>query len=151
MTASGRQVTKGSVASFISECRRYDGAEVVSLGWLATGAIKSVIRMAAMEDPDARDAVRLVKGIRGVSVFDFEDCSEPDRNLITRRLDKLLRDSEVLMEVTDDGEKMNLYGVYDEKSDTVKDFIMYAPSNCSLICLFGTISMKTLAKLAEND
>ena len=151
MSALGRQVTKGSVSAFISECRSCEGAEVVRLGPLATGAIKSVIRIAAKEDPDARDAVRLVKGIRGISVFDFEDCSEADRNHIIRRLDNILRGSEVLMEVSDNGERMNLYGVYDEKSDTVRDFIMYAPSSCALICLFGAISMKTLAKLADND
>ena len=151
MTAQGRPVTQGSVASFISDCRRYEGADVVSLGWFATGAIKSVIRMAALDDPDARDAVRLIKGIRAVSVFDFEDCSEPDRNRISKRLDKLLRGSEVLLEVSNGGERMNLYGIYDEKTDTVKDFIMYAPADCSLICLFGTISMKTLAKFADND
>ena len=49
------------------------------------------------------------------------------------------------------GEKMRIYGVMDEKTNEVKDFVLYAPSDCSLICLFGTLSMDAMAKIASND
>ena len=150
-TATAKSISRNGMMSFISDCRHYEGAEIVSLGWFATGAIKSLIRTAAKDDPDAQDAIKFLKGIHGVSIFEFEDCSDSDRNRITKRLDKLLKNSEVLMEVSDSGEKMNLYGVYDDKTGSVKDFVLYTPSDCALSCLFGTIPMSAIAKLAEND
>ena len=92
-----------------------------------------------------------MKGIHGISVLDFEDCSEKDKARIIKQLDKNLSGSDMLMEASDNGEKMRIYGVIDEKTDEVKDFVLYAPSDYSLICLFGTLSMDAMAKIASND
>ena len=147
----GKRVSKSRITSFISECRHYDGVEVVRLGRIATGALRGVMRVAAMGDPDVRDALRLMKGVNGVAVFDFEDCSEYDKSRITSRLNRILSGSEVLMEASDGGDKMRIYGVVDESADSVKDFVLYTPSDCALICIFGSISMDAVAKIASND
>lgn len=146
-----KTVSRTGVSAVISECRHYEGAELVSLGRVATAAMKGVIRIASKDDPDARDVLSIVKGIHGISVFNFEDCSEKDRARIIKKLDRTLSGSEMLMEAGDSGEKVRIYGVVDEKTDKVKDFVLYAPSDCSLICLFGTLSMDVIAKLASND
>ena len=33
----------------------------------------------------------------------------------------------------------------------VREFVLFSPSDCMLMCVFGTISMDALAKLAFND
>lgn len=146
-----KTVSRAGIYAVLSECRHYEGAEVVSLGRFATAAMKGAIKIAAKDDPDAREAMSMMKGIRGISVFDFEDCSEKDKTLIIKKLDHFFSGSDMLMEASDSGEKMRIYGVMDEKTDKVKDFVLYAPSDCSLICLFGSISMDAIAKLALND
>ena len=144
-------VPRGRVSAVISECRHYKGAEVVSLGRMATAAVKAVVRAGEREDPDLRQAVRLMKGIRSVSVFSFEDCSEKDKERIVRKLDRALTGSEMLMETKDGAEKMRIYGVLDERTDQVRDFVLYAPGDCALICLFGRFSADALAKLAADE
>ena len=55
------------------------------------------------------------------------------------------------MEVTDEGDQMQIYGLYDERTDVVRDFVLYTPSECALICLFGSISMDTVSRMMNND
>ena len=146
-----KTVSKTAIASVISECRYYPGAELVRLGRIPTAALKGVIRLAALDDPEAKEALRIMKGIHGFTVLDYEDCSSSDRFLITRKLERALSGSEMLMEASDGGEKMRIYGVVDEKTDRVRDFVLYAPSSCSLICIFGSISIDAIASIASND
>ncbi len=146
-----KTVSKAGISAVISECRHYEGAEVISLGRIATATVKGIIRVAAREDEDAREATKMMKGIRKISIFEFEDCSSEDKARIISKLDRVLSGSEMLMEASDSGEKMRIYGVYDDKKDKIKDFVMYTPSDCALICLFGTFSMDDIAKLAQND
>mgnify|MGYP002623084024 CR=1 FL=1 len=148
----GNAVSKSRITAALSEIRNCPGAELVSLGRFQAAALRGVIRLAAAGDPDAREALRLMKGIHGITVLDFEDCSAADKSRISRRLDRALSGSEVLMEASDGGERMRIYALVDESTDTVRDFVLYAPSDCALICIFGSISMDAISKIvADND
>ena len=147
----GRTVSKTRIATVISECSRYEGAELVKLGRISTAAIKGVVRIAAAGDPDAREALGLMKGIRRMSVLEYDDCSGADKARISGKLESALSGSEMLMEASDEGEKMRLYGLVDEKTCEVRDFILYSPSECALICIFGSISLDAVSKIASND
>lgn len=149
--AQGKTVSKTGITTAIAECRMYEGAELVKLGRIATAALKATIRLSSLDDPDAREALRIMKGIKGLTVLDYEDCSQADKARIARKLERALSGSEVLMEASDDGGKMSIYGIVDDRAETVRDFVLYSPSDCSLICIFGSISMDTLAKIASND
>ncbi len=149
--SSEGRIPKSQIASFISDYRHCEGVEVVKLGPLATGAVKGVIRVAAIKDADAREARELMKGIRSLYVFDFSSCKPALRERISRRLTRIFRNTELLMEVTDEGDRMRIYGLYDERTDAVRDFVFFTPSDCALICLFGSISMDTVSRLMEND
>ena len=124
---------------------------MVELGRAATAALKGAIRLATINDPDGREVLKLMKGIRSITVLNYEDCSQSDRDKISRKLERALSGSEVLIEASDGGEKMRIYGLVDEKTDKVRDFVMYTPSDCALICIFGSISMDAIAKIASND
>lgn len=151
MGNQGEAAGKSRISAAISECRHYEGADYLKLGRLATGALKGVVRAVGMEDSDAMEAIRLMKGLRGLTVFSYDDCSEEDKASICQKLANALADSEVLMEVSDSGEKMRIYGSYDELSDQVSDFVLYAPSESALICIKGYVSMETLARITSDD
>lgn len=145
---SARKVSRSRITSVISECSKYEGAETIRLGGLATGAVKGIVRLAAIADPDARTALQLMKGVKALSVFTYDDCSEADKKKITRKLDRALSGTDVLIEAKDDGEKMRIYGIADD--DKVRDFVLYTPSDCTIICIFGSVAMESIKKLMDD-
>ena len=139
------------VSAAVSECRNYEGAEYLKLGRLATVALKGVVRVAGAGDSDVKEAISLMKGIKGLTVFSYDDCSDEDRMRIDARLSKALTGAEMLMEASDSGKKLRIYGTYDEKTDKVRDFVLFAPSESALIFVRGSVSMDTVARIASND
>lgn len=148
--ATAGNVSNSKISSFISECRRYDGVEVVQLGGLAAMAIKGTIRAAAGNDPDARDLLRVISHIKKVIVLDYDDCAPAVRDKINRKLDRILADSDLLLETREDGQAMQIYGVIDERAGTVRDFVMHDASGSSLICLLGSISIDKLSRVLAD-
>ena len=140
-----RSVSRSAIASIVSEFRGYDGVEVIKLGRLATGALKSVVGLAGISDPDTREALNLIEGLRGLTVVDYEDASSDIRYRMDRRIERALQKCELLMEAKGDDGRMRMFGSVDAKG-TVRDFVIYAPDDCALICLFGTMSMEVLQK-----
>lgn len=145
------RIPKTQITSFISEYSHCEGVDVVRLGRLATGAVKGVVRVASVGDPDAREALALMKGVKSLYVFDYGSCEPALRDRIGRRLNRIFRNSELLMEVNDDEDQMQIFGLYDERTDAVRDFVLYTPSECALICIFGSVSMNTISRLMDND
>ncbi|MBR0224060.1 MAG: DUF4252 domain-containing protein [Bacteroidales bacterium] len=146
------RVPKTRISSFISEYRHCEGVEVVRLGRVSTAALKGVIRVAARKenDPDARDFLKLMRNVNGLYVFDYEDCRPALRDKINRRLNRLLNNSDLLMEANDEGERMQIYGLYDERTEAVRDFVLFSPSDCALVCLFGSIPMDTVSSMLKK-
>lgn len=142
---------KSQLATLMTDYRHSDGVEVVRLGRLATGAVKGVVRIAAITDSDVREVRELIKGVKSLYVFDYGSCKPDLRDKISRRLNGIFRNTELLMEVNDSDDQMRLYGLYDERTETVRDFVLYTPSECTLVCLFGSVSMNTLARMMADD
>ena len=148
---AGGSVSRARINHIVSECRACEGSEVVHVGWLGTAAIRGIIRLSAMDDPDAREALTLLRGVRSLSVVDFEGCSESDKARLRSRINAALSNDEMLIEVADGQDKMRIYGVVNEKTESVRDFVLYTPGDCALICLFGTLPIDTVSKIAAND
>lgn len=148
---SGRTATETDVTAALAECGRYEGAEVIKLGRAATVALKGVVRIAGIDDPDVREALGLIKNIRGISVLSYDDCSAEDKSSICSKLERALDGSELLIEAKDSDDKVKLYGRMDDDSDVVRDIVVYVPSSCAMVCIAGNVSMETLAKLAADD
>lgn len=128
------------------------GADVMNLGSVATAIIRSTIKAGAIADGDADELqmLKVINGIRRISIVDFEDCSGADRRRLNARLREAFKGMDVIMEVKSDDDVLKMYGIFDERKGTVKDFILYSPEDCSLICLFGSISIDAIAKLAAE-
>ena len=55
------------------------------------------------------------------------------------------------MEAKDDDASMRIFGVVDEKTGTVRDFVLHSPDGGTLICIFGSISMDAVSKVLADD
>ena len=145
---SGFQVNQ--LNTVISEYSGKSGFEVIKLGKLGTSAIKSLIKFGIMsegDDDEARELIRMVSGIKKLAVVDYEGCNSTDKVEFSRKIENILNDDYLLMEAKDGSDAMKLYGVTDKKTDKICDFILYTPSECALICLFGTIDMSAITAL----
>lgn len=145
------RLTKARITACISDFSSCEGVEVVRLGRFATGAVKGAARVAALGDPDVKEALKLMQGIKSISIFDYDSCTEVDKLAITARLDGILADGEVLLEAKDGSDKVKIFGVIDEKGGTIHDIILYAPNDCALICIFGNIKNEKLVHIVDND
>ena len=56
----------------------------------------------------------------------------------------------MLMEVKDGSDIMRMYGVVDDRGDRVRNFVLFSPEDCTLICLFGTISLDSVLNMASR-
>lgn len=142
-----RTLSKTELASIVSEFRRYDGVEVVKLNRLATGAVKGVIRLAAKSDPDAREALRTMRGLKKLTVLEYDGAAPEVKARLNTRIAQALDGSELLMEAKDGSSAVQIFGVVDDANSLVRDFVVHAPNDCALICLFGSMSMDILGKL----
>ena len=145
-------VSQDRLMELISDYSDEDGFEIVRIGSLGTSAIKNFVRAASAldDDPDLRDALKVIRGIRRIVVVDYEDCQDEEHRGFDRRLGRMLENCDMLLETKDGDDVMRMYGVLDENSEEVKDFILYSPSDSKLICLFGTIELDAVAKILEE-
>ena len=148
---AGKSVPRNRLLTALSEFRSTEGVELVQLGTLATSALRAVASLSSAGDEDARQALALMKGVRRVTVFDYEDCDAAVKEKIGRRLNRILGDSEILFEAKDGEDVMKLYGVTDSKGENVRDFVLYTPGDCALICIFGKISMAAVEKIIRDN
>lgn len=146
-----KSIRKQHLNALITEYKHHDGFEVVRLGTLETALLKPIIRLAAKDadNDDARKVLKLIRKIRRVAVVDYSDCDEKVREKFSRRASGLLGGVDLLMEVKDGEDILKMYGVTEEEGSTLRDFVLFAPGDCALICLSGSLPMDMIAELAR--
>ena len=146
----GGKVSKRKVASVISHYKNKTGVEVIDLGWLGTSLVKSVVRLADSDDKDTRQALAMMKGLKGISIMSYEESSPSLKAQINSHLETALKGSELLMEVKDEGNRMRIYGSTDEKTGKVGDLAVFAPDEGSFIFLSGSFNMDDISKIMSE-
>ena len=147
----GNRASKNRIGSFIADCRRYEGAEVVHLGTFATKIGKGVLKIASIDDPEAREMLKMIRDVKSLYVLNYEDCSNSVKVKVNNRLEKMLEGSDMLMESKDGDDKIKIYGIVDENGEKISDFILHTPSECAVICILGSISTEAIAKIVLDD
>ncbi len=147
-----KAVPQEKLMSIVSEYSRKGDFEVTKVGRIGTAALKGLIRMTASSDmdKDTQDALSIISGIRSVAVVEYENSEEAVRVEFQKKVEAVLDSSDLLMEINDDGDNLKLYGVVSEGSGTVRDFVMYSPGDCTLVCLFGSIPLDRIATIANR-
>lgn len=136
----------------VSKFRSYEGVEVFHLNRFMVWALKGAARIAGAGDADMREALALANGVRSLTIMEYGECSPQVKCRINRRIDKSLRDHEILLEAGDSESRLQLFGVVDESHGTVRDLVLFNPGECTLIFVSGSISANTVSSLlASND
>lgn len=139
------------VESLRSLCQEYkgkEGFEVVNLGPMAMSLMRTAAKMEA--DPDDRQAINILKGVKRMMVVDYEDCRAQDRDSFNAKVDEVLKRMELLMSVKDEGETVEIYGDYDDKAGTLGNVVVFMPSEGGLVAFSGSIRMEDVAALASE-
>ena len=125
---------------------RKDGFEVVSMGRVLISALGVAASMDKDLDREDRAALNAFKGINKLTVVDFEDASESDKNAFRGKLESILGNMELILEAKDSGEVVKIYGHDDGKN--LKDIVIYCPDE-ALISINGSIAMENIGRLIE--
>lgn len=146
--AGDRGVQCSKLSSVISEFRACDGFEVVRVGRIGTSAMKAITRIALRDgDQEAKAFLDLAKDINKIAIVDYEDCCDSDRDAFNRKIGRLLKDDCLIMEAKDGGDVVKIYGVSDDRNAQISDFVLFAPSDCALVCIFGRIPIEAISGL----
>lgn len=152
-TASQKKaVPQDKLFNIISEYSRKGNFEVTRVGRLGTTALKGLIRMtgAAEGDNDVREMLSIVSGINRIAVVEYGDSEDKLRKEFQNKVESVLSGVDILMEVKDESDKFKVYGVVSDKSDSVRDFVLYSPGDCTLVCLFGSIPLEKVAEIVNR-
>ena len=139
------------VESLKSLCQEYkgkEGFEVVNLGPMAMSLMRTAAKMEA--DPDDRQAINILKGIKRMMVVDYEDSRKADRDSFNAKVEQVLKSMELLMSVMDEGETVEIYGDYDEGSALLGNVVVFMPSEGGLVAFSGSIRMEDVAALVAE-
>ena len=148
---TAKRTPQGRIVSLVSEYWSCDGFEVIRFGGLALTALRQAVRLSDdIDREDTRMALALLKGIRKVVVVDYENAEDATRRRFTRRLDKLLDGSDLLLEARDGSDSVRIFGVTDGDGSVLRDLVIHAPGSSTLVCLFGSLPVETLAKLTGD-
>lgn len=148
--AAGLSVWAGKPAkvyNLVNQYKHNEGFEVVSLGRLGTTLLKGVISLSASEmDAEDKAALKVFTDIKRVVIVDFEDVQPSVKEHFSRKVEKILDDMELILEASEDGDRVRIYGV--EDGSRVKDCILYS-SDGALIITEGGIDFDKVARLME--
>lgn len=145
----GDGVSLDKLTSVISEFSRREGFDVVKVGRIGTAALRSLVKigMTGEDDTESKAAMEIFKGVKKIAIVDFGDCSGSDKEAFKRKVEKILKDDCLIMEAKDGSDLMRIYGVVDDQTDKLKNFVLYTPSDNALICIFGSISLNKVTSL----
>lgn len=141
--------SRNKVNALVSSFSGVDGVEVVHIGSVGMSLARTVTRIAALDDSDARQAVKVLKGLKSLTVMDFEDASPEVKERIARKASKLFTPKNLLVEAVDDGEKTSIYGDISPDGGKVKNFVVFSPESGTLVCLFGTFDLDSVMKYID--
>lgn len=138
--------TPEKIGGIVKQFSCRDGFEVVNMGRFLLGALHAAITWDADMDEEDRAVLDAFKGIKHLTVVDFEDASETDKARFCRKVERILGKMELIMEAKDGGETLSVYGIDDGKK--LRDIILYS-SDGSLISMTGSINVDQIGELIQ--
>lgn len=144
---AAEKYTQDAVSAVIKKYSGEKGVESMNLGKMGLGAFRAVIRMSS--DKDARAMLELTKGIRGLSMMEYDDCSAKVRRQINAEIEAALAGVGMLMELHDGDESVRIYGNLDEDGKSVSDTVIFIPEDCALICFYGSVCIDALQSAVD--
>jgi len=144
-----------TISAFAQEGRalynRYSGMEDVSAVYISPAMFRIIGALPGVELSDGDvDLTPIVKSLKGLYIVNTDNPSV-SRNLLQDAMDMVYSgDFELMMEAVEDGETVHIYTAGTEADIT--NFIMIASegSECSFICLDGSMSRDRLEEIMAD-
>lgn len=111
------------IERLVGEYKGHRGFEVVTMGRLGMNLMRNVAILSGDLDRDEREAMKSLQNINKIVAVDFEDAAYSSRSGFTAKLEEILKDMPLLMEMRDDGETVRIYGK--EEGTYIRDFVLY--------------------------
>lgn len=144
------KVNSDAVADLVRTYNVHEGFDVVSVGGLGLSLVKLIGRH-AVETAEEKAALDLIGDVRKIIVVEYEDASVDMKTSFNRKMADLLENTEKIIEVKEDGETVNIYGMTSDDGEKIDDAIVFVPEESALICLFGSISSQKVVELIELE
>ena len=133
--------------SLVSSYKGTEGFEIVDIGGIGLGLLKAAARNAA-DSPEDREALKLFNGLKRLTVVDFSDAPADKREKFLRKANRILNDSELLMEAKDNDETVRIYGSSSKDGSLLEDIALLAGD--ALIFIRGTIRTEQVTELMKQ-
>lgn len=133
--------------SLVSAYKGTEGFEIVDIGGIGLGLLKAAARNAA-DSPEDREALKLFNGLKRLTVVDFSDAPADKREKFLRKANRILNDSELLMEAKDNDETVRIYGTSSKDGSLLEDIALLAGD--ALIFIRGTIRTEQITELMKQ-
>lgn len=148
--AARKKVSPGSIAGLVREYALYEGFDVVSVGSLGLGLVRLIGRRTA-ETEEEKAVFDLMGGLRKVVVVEYVGAGQDKIDSFNRKMSDLLEGVEKIVEVKEDGEKLDIYGMPSDDGEKIEDVIVFIPEDCTLVCIFGSINSQDVIRLMELE
>ena len=137
--------------NLVSDYRGTQGFDVVDVGGLGLSLLKAAARTAA-DSPEDREALRLFNGLKRLTIVDFSEAAPEVKDKFLRKVNRILRSGEKLLEAKDGGETVRIYGTSSDDGNLLEDVALLAGE--ALIFVRGSIradQVAALMKQADRD
>ncbi len=138
------------VKALVDEYDGKPGFEVQSLNSVGLDLMINVARAEA-DDAEDRRELRALKGLIALIVVDYEETFPADRMEFIGKLGMILQKYDKIMEIREDGDKVDIYGIISPNGKAVKDFILHVPGEQTLICALGTVDLRDIGALTDVE
>lgn len=147
--AGNRKADTKSIINTISNYKNVSGVEIVSVGKLGLGLVKSITNLSA-ESEEEKAVLALLNGVNKLVVVTYEDATEEKRNELNTQLSELFNNVEKVLEFKDEEETVNIYGTSSKNGKSINDLMIFIPKDFTLICALGSIKTEKIADLIKN-
>lgn len=144
--SAGRDRAKETPEKLIREFSGNDGFHSINLGRLGTGLARGIIKivLTAESEEEALRICNCFNRISSVKLAVYEECDERIKEDFNRRMNKLLRRSELMMEIKDRDDKVSLFSDSDA-------YYVFIPNEGVVIRFTGRIDTEALMKIAMKN
>ena len=137
----------GQLRTLVNEYRDEPGVEVVDLGSIALGLLRTAIRTQADNEQDQK-ALDVLRGVKRLTVLDLSDAAQTVKDSFFRKAKRILANEEMLLEAKDGGETVRVYGMSSDDGSILHDIIVLADD--TLISIKGKIRMDQIGELIKT-
>ena len=145
------QDRSAELRTLVGSYRGTSGFEVFQIGKPFIGLMKLVLKTQT-SDAEEKALLEALSGVSRLTVVDYEDCPGKVKTEFTRKVNRILKDEDLLLEAKDGSDKVRIYGILSKDGKIVRDVILHEEGDGNLICFSGRIRTDQLgALIAEAD